>query len=317
MRTGITLLFGLILSITSTWGQDYTKVYFDSNDSTRFFYQVAPAEDANGLLILLPGSRGNAEWPLKVSSIPAIAAESGLVTILISYEKWLAWLHDDVLEFLNASVQYVLTQYDIPPDKCVIGGFSGGGNMAISYAELAYEDHSKTAVVPCGVFALDPPIDLVELYGIFHREIEGYYCLGEKAEVTEETLSIHEKMTNYLGTPWDNPDNYLKYSPFLLSDKYGKGGRAIFLKDFPVRVYSGYRYDYFDTKVNNCSLYAPGAPFFISFLRFKGNMNATFKNQYDDDYHPDGGEKYRGRHAWLGFDSGECVDWMLDILEKQ
>jgi hypothetical protein len=28
----------------------------------------------------------------------------------------------------------------------------------------------------------------------------------------------------------------------------------------------------------------------------------TFINKYDDDYNPDGGEAFRGRHAWLGFD---------------
>ena len=302
MKFTITILICLFFSLFHARGQGHKKVYIDSEDSTKYYFQVAPEMPATGLLIILPGSRGNAEWPLKISKIPKIAADSGIVTILISYETWLAWLHDDVLELLNEAIDHSLTNHGIPEDRCIIGGFSGGGNMALSFTELAYDDNSKTAVVPCGVFALDPPIDLVELYSILHKEVQGSYCDGKKVEVTEETLSMHTKMTALLGTPWDNHNNYLKHSPFLLSDRYGNGGRAIYLKNVPVRIYAGYSKDYFDRKVDNCSLYPPGSPFLISFLRSKGNKYATFKNQYDEDYKPDGGEKWRGRHAWLGMD---------------
>jgi hypothetical protein len=78
-----------------------------------------------------------------------------------------------------------------------------------------------------------------------------------------------------------------------------------------------YDCDYFKNKVNNCSIYPPSAPFLISFLRFKGNELATFKNLYDMDYKPDGGEKFRGRHAWKGFDSQECVDWIMEIMNDE
>jgi len=55
----------------------------------------------------------------------------------------------------------------------------------------------------------------------------------------------------------------------------------------------------------------------ISFLKQKGNENATFKSQYDKDYNPDGGEKFRGRHAWKGFDSEECVNWITKIINDE
>jgi hypothetical protein len=172
----------------------------------------------------------------------------------------------------------------------------------------------KTAIIPCGVFALDPPLDLVELYSCDHQIIKGYYCIDKKERTTEEVLGINGAMTSYLGTPWDNPENYKKYSPFLITERYQDGGKAVNLSKIPVRVYTGYNESYFTRNIDNCGLYLPSSLFFISFLRYKGNEDATLKNQYDKDYQPDGGEKFRGRHAWKGFDSQECVNWIMKTL---
>jgi hypothetical protein len=199
----------------------------------------------------------------------------------------------------------------------VIGGFSGGGNMALSYTEFAMHDSLVTEIIPRGVFALDPPVDLTELYNIDHQIINGYYCLDLEEQITEEVLGINNQMTKLLGTPWDNGDNYYRYSPFLISQRYNGGGMAQYLNNIPVRVYTGYNEEYFTRKIDNCGLYLPSTLFFISCLRFNGNDNATLKNQYDIDYKPDGGEEFRGRHAWKGFDSKECVDWILKVINNQ
>lgn len=314
MKTIFSILFFFVISLINSFAQAYQKVFLSEHDSCRYYYQVSPKSEPEGLLILLPGARGDAEWPLMTTKIPYLAAESGIVTIMISYEMWLGWLHDDVLELLNESVEDVLQKEKIPRNKCIIGGFSSGGNMALSYAEFAHQDISSTVIVPKGVFALDPPCDLTELYYILHQEIRGYYCLGKKIQVTEETESMHHQMSKYLGTPGENYENFMRYSPFLLSERFNDGGMAIFLIDMPVRIYSGYSGEYFKHKAEGCSLYFPGNPFLISFLRSKGNDEASYIDQYDDDYNPDGGEKFRGRHAWKGFDSVECVDWIVKTL---
>lgn len=130
-KTGL-IIIGIISSICWTNAQEYEKVYLDPSDSTKFYYQVTPDSQAKGLLVLLPGTRGSAEWPLKTTRIPYIAADSGLVTIMIDYEIWLYWLRGDVLELLNTSINDVLERHKIASDKCVIGGFSSGGTMALN-----------------------------------------------------------------------------------------------------------------------------------------------------------------------------------------
>lgn len=317
MKNIVLILLGLFLLCIDLYSQDYEKVYFDSSDSSKYYYQVVPNIKAKGLLILLPGARGNSEWPLKTTKIPYVAADSGLVTIMINYEPWLVWLRDDVLNLLNNSIEHVLSNHNIPQDKCVIGGFSAGGTMALTYAEFARSDNPKTVINPNGVFAFDPPLDLIEHYYAYLRDVQGLGCFGEKISVDKISIIIEEKMRTQLGIPKTDYDIYKKYSPFLWTEKNLNGGQAEKLKEIPVRVYSMFDCDYFGHKIESCGMYPPTAPFLISFLRFKGNELATFKNLYDMDYKPDGGEKYRGRHAWKGFDSEECVTWIMKIINDE
>ncbi len=314
MKSILILTTSLFFMVSSLYSRNYSKVYIDSNDSTKYYYCVAPDSQPVGLLILLPGARGNSEWPLKTTKIPYLAAEYGLATIMIDYETWLSWLHDDVLKLLNSSIKNVIQKYKIPTDKCVIGGFSSGGAMALNYTELAFKNQSKTAIVPAGVFGLDAPVDLSELYNVNLLEIQGFVCNGEKVKVSEETKNMYEKMNKYLGNTAENYENYQKYSPFIFNERYHSGGSAVYLKNVPVRIYSGISENYLQKK-SECGFYLDSSPFLISFLKHKGNQKASFKSIYDDDYSPDGGENFRGRHAWLGFDSQECVNWIMNLIE--
>jgi hypothetical protein len=316
MKKTIWILIGFIFWSFNIFSQNYEKVFLDSSDSTKFYFKVIPKVQEKGLLILLPGVRGNSEWPLRTSKIPYIAADSGLITIMINYETWVGWLRDDILNLLNESIINVLTDHEISRDNCVIGGFSSGGLMALTYTELAYMDSTKTAIIPKGVFGLDPPVDLIELYNVLHFEMQGYINNGEKVKISDETRCMHEKMTKYLGTPWENKTNYINNSPFIFNERYNTGGQAIYLKGVPVRIYSGIDNNYLISKANG-SFYFDSSPYLISFLKQKGNKNATFKSQYDEDYLPDGGDKFRGRHTWEGFDSKECVDWILKTINKE
>jgi hypothetical protein len=316
MKKGLIIFIGLFFSLIQSWAQGYEKVSLDSKDSTKFFLKVVPKRTPIGLIILLPGSRVNVDWEFKATKIPQIAADSGFVTIFVPYEQWTAFLIDDLINLINKSIEYALSMYKIPKDKCVIGGFSGGGAIALNYTELAFKDSTKTSIRPKGVFGLDAPVDLIELYNVLDIEMKGFVNNGEKVKITDETRYMHEKMNKYLGTPKSNYTNYVEHSAFIFSDRYNDGGQAIYLNKVPVRIYSGIDYNYLQNKVDG-SFYFDSSPYFIFFLKSKGNKDATFKSQYDKDYNPDGGEQWRGRHEWYGFDSKECVDWIIKIIKKQ
>lgn len=315
MRYRFLFILGFLFLSSLSPAQKYTKVYLDSSDSTKYYYIVSPDSHAKGLLVLLPGAKGDSEWPLKTSDIPYKAADNGIVTIMIDYEKWLCWMRVDILELLNESIRDVISEHDIPKNKCVIGGFSSGGAIALNYTKLAYSDSNKTAIIPTAAFGLDSPLDLTELFRVDALEVEGFICGGEKIKVSDETRIMLEKMTKHLGTPEDSIGNYYEHSVFIFNERYKNGGTAIHLKDVPVRIYSGIGEKYLINKAD-CGFYLDSAPYLISFLKHHGNNSATFISQYDEDYQPDGGEKFRGWHAWLGFDSQECIDWILHIFQN-
>jgi len=317
MRKLIWVLLAITVSFVKIQGQSYEKVYFNKNDTINYYFKVVPKESPRGLLVLLPGARGNSDWALKASKIPYIAADSGLVTILLQHEIWLGFLREDIVSFLNQAINEVIIKYNIPKNKCVMGGFSSGGTMALSYTELAYMDSSKTATIPRGVFGLDSPIDMTEIYNSFHSTMQGFDCNGKREKISEQTRCMDEKMTKYLGTPSENLKNYIEHSPFIFSERYNSGGRAIFLKTVPVRLYSGMKDNNIQESIDDCDFYLETSPYLLSFLRSKGNQDATFKNQYDKDYNPDGGEYWRGKHEWWGFDSKECVGWIIKTINKK
>ena len=232
-----------------------------------------------------------------------------------SMTYWTNWQRDDILDLLNESILDVISIHNIPRDECVIGGFSSGGAIALNYTELAYKEPFRTAVIPKAVFSLDAPVDLTELFHVNELEVDCFICNGKKIEVSNETRIMLEKMMKYLGTPKVNLDNYFEYSAFIFNDRYNTGGNAIHMKNVPVRIYSGIGPNYLQNKAE-CGFYLDSSPFLVSFLKHQGNEFATFKSQYDKDYHPDGGEQFRGKHAWLGFDSTECVNWIVQILKK-
>ena len=124
--------------------QEYEKIYLDQSDSTRYYFKVVPGCQAKGLLVLLPGARGTSEWPLETTKRPYLAADRGLVTVMINYQIWLCWLRDDILALLNESILDAISEHHIPFDKCVIGGFLSGGAIALNYTELAYKDPSSS-----------------------------------------------------------------------------------------------------------------------------------------------------------------------------
>jgi len=309
-------MFGLFITSQCIYAQNYEKVYFTRNDTVNYYFKIVPKTTIKGLVVILPGIRGNSDWALKASKIPYIAADSGLVTILLQHEIWLGWLREDIVKFLNQAISEVIVKYNIPKNKCVIGGFSSGGTMALSYTELANYDSAQTIIKPKGVFGLDAPVDLIEIYNNFHAEAQGMECNGKRIEISEQTRNIDSKMTKYLGTPLDNYNNYIDHSPFIFGERYKNGGRAIYLKNVSLRLYSGIEYNSLQNKCD-CGFYLDTSPFLISFLRSKGNKDATFKSQYDKDYNPDGGEYWRGKHEWWGFDSKECVEWILKTINKK
>jgi len=266
----------------------------------------------------LAGSNGDAETVFNVTQLPSLASDSGLVVISlhsIPYKAGVLWLNDATYNYIELAINKAFNEYKIPRSKCIMGGFSGGGIIALSYCELAYEGNKKTDVKPVGVFTLSSPIDIEDLYLAFKRDIDSTFC---NRKISRESIYQEERMRKEIGTPSTKYENYVKYSPYLMT--HPNGGRAIFLKDISVRCLDGINGKDVANGVEECesiddSNFRPMTKF-LAFLRKKGNQRAYFIDQYAPEYIPDGGEKLRCKHNWASIDSKECVNWIMSLINK-
>ncbi len=197
---------------------------------------------------------------------------------------------------------------NVAPDKFVIGGFSAGGMISLRYVELCKEHPTKYSVNPRAVFAVDSPVDLIDLWSFFEKQIDKNYsdvAVGEAKSVTALMQREH-------GTPKTNIQTYKWLTPF---DRLQKGdGNEKYLKDIPVRVYhdvdilwrlqnrrqSGYEANF----LNSSEL-------ILRLMLMKNEAAEFIKGK--TGYRPNG---MRHPHSWNIVDEVEFIQWMKKIIEK-
>jgi hypothetical protein len=304
-------VFGLlaILSWNTTIAQNYEKVVVNAKDSTSGYYLAVkpPTSSISGVLVLLDGFGGAAESIPVESMLPNIAYANGILTVAAAMGQKI-YADSAVIGKLNLLLKDVIKRYNVAPDKFVIGGFSAGGTIALRYVELCKESPSTYPVNPRAVFAVDSPVDLIDLWTFFEKQIEKNYsdvAVGEAKFVSALMQQEH-------GTPKANLQTYKWLTPFYNLQK-GEGNEK-YLKNIPVRVYhdvdvvwrlqnrrqSAYEGNY----LNSSEL--------ILRLMLMKNEAAEFVKGRTG-YRSNG---MRHPHSWNIVDEVEFIQWMKKIVEK-
>ncbi|WP_316839243.1 hypothetical protein [Pedobacter gandavensis] len=300
---------------------DSTDIYVnDGNSKSLFYYTIVPTVNVKGALVLLPSSGENAESVISCNKkLIQYASEKGVLTIVLSINNDRGLDYDQLaLDFLNATFNQVAEQYLIPKNKFVIGGFSGGGMLALRYTEMSKDNGNKTSIVPVAVFGVDPPVDLADLYNTSKRDIT---MNGDKVGLSQGKMNglreakwiVEEYNKTYGGAPDQHPERYIQCSMYSRSQK--DGGNAKYLKHLPVRLYCDpdvlwalkeRNRDYYDMNAANLSA-------MINFLNLNGNKEAEFISAIGKGYRLDG---TRHPHSWSIVEPMDCLNWILNILNK-
>lgn len=197
-------------------------------------------KNAEGLIVIIDGFSNKSfpydkavEYLCKWTRIPELASKQKWATIVIPYGQNL-FLTDSLYDAFQVCINDAIRKYGIKSRQYVIGGLSAGGSMAVGFAEAVIRD-KKSDLVPKAVFAVDPVLDLVELYRSSERETKRD-CKVDGANVgTSEAKFVTGMLDRKLGNPTDSFSNYVARSPYTMSRE--DGGNAKFLRDVPVRVY--------------------------------------------------------------------------------
>jgi len=308
-RTLTTVLALFVLS--SALGQNFEKIVFNDKDADDYYIQLKPpTEKINGVLILLPGYGEKAESIFPSSKLFNTAYANGVLTIAIAGGEKI-YADEKVMEKLNRGLaDFLKRNPNIPRDKFVMGGFSAGGTISLRYAEYSVENPTKIPITIKGVFTVDSPIDLVDIWEYFQREIKKNYS---EAGVFEAKF-VSEKMNKDLGTPETNPKRYNELTPF--NHRLTESGNEKYLKNMAVRVYHDIDVEW-QLKQRRRSIFDSNqlsASELINRLMLMGNDRAEFMTSKQPGVRSNG---MRHPHSWSIVDEVECIQWTIKLFDAK
>jgi pimeloyl-ACP methyl ester carboxylesterase len=305
----------ILLSLTAAlfWlknpghAQSIEKIIVNQKDSlTGYYLAIQPASHTiSNVLVMLPGYAQTPESIFPETKLHNVAYVNNILVIAVA-EGPKIYADSAVVPKLNQVFKDVISRYGVRPDQFVLGGFSAGGTIALRYAELCKESPSTYPINPKGVFTIDSPVDLINLWGYFEREIARNFA---EAGVSEARF-ITKVMTQEYGTPKSNLSQYKQLTPFYKD--LNEPGNERFLKNMGVRVYHDVDINWY-LKERRRSIfdanYADSSEL-INRLLVLGNQRAEFVQSDRKGYRSNG---MRHPHSWSIVNEVECIQWIKGL----
>jgi len=292
----IAFIFSSTLSIAQKNGNEINHISSD-------FYELYKPDTTEVVLMLFGGYPENAEDIEREFAINDLANKKSIAVAYLNYSRKL-WLEENEKRELAESIQDLLISNNLPTKRIFFGGFSSGGNMALLISDFL-TGNSKYNIKPKGVFIVDSPLDLLELYHTSEKNIKNNFSEDAVAESTW----ILETFNNKFGDPIENLKAYEKYSVSTLSTKNIKNINA--LNETKLRFYT--EPDTLWWKENKMADYEDLNAYHIKVLSENLQQNG-FKNS---EYIPSKIKGHRSNgvrhpHSWSIVDKGELLKWMLE-----
>lgn len=304
MKYKIFLISFIIFSLKIS-AQKTEKVELQNSED--YYLKIIPKASPTAILFLLHGGGETPEDVLKQIELHQLAVKNNFLVILPYFSEGTTKMIEETNSINQIAVQ-LMNEYQISKDKIILGGFSGGGMLSITFAERSVRD-KNTDFIPKAVFAIDTPLDFEQIYQRSEREIKRNFS---EIGVGEANFMIDEFNKTFGGSPSEFPEEYEKYSMFTYRKE--DGGNAKYLLEIPIRIYTepgvewqleNRQRDLYDLNCTNISA-------MINLLQINGNKNAEVITTFNK------GKRLNGAkhpHSWSIMDSKDTMKWMLKQLE--
>lgn len=196
------VVFLLVMSCNSRISE--TKIVKESD------YELAIAPNEKALLILFPCFSCDIEHTKQEAKFLNDIDKKGISTLLLNYNRKL-YLTDNEKNDLIERLNQIIIQNHLEQENIYIGGFSSGGNIALLLGNELIK--TKNNIQPKGVFVVDSPIDLEDLYKGSQNDV----AKNVSKDAVEEGKFVIQFFDKELGSPKDSIQNYEYFSPYLLS----------------------------------------------------------------------------------------------------
>ncbi|WP_440881164.1 hypothetical protein [Tenacibaculum sp. C7A-26P2] len=190
--------------------RNYTKNEININSE---FYELIVPENHKELLILFPGFGENNKGIKNESNLIKSALDEKISVLIIKTNRNL-FLNKLEKEKIAKLVWEIINKNNIHGNEIYIGGFSAGGNLALQLGKyLTFYKNGEFN--PKGIFVVDSPVDLIQLYKNCKQEVE-----KNNSILVNESTFVLNYLNQKIGKPKENLEEYKIFSPYLDSLKY-------------------------------------------------------------------------------------------------
>lgn len=304
MKYKIIIVLLFVFSLKA-FAQKIEKIQLQNSED--YYLKIIPKNKPTAILFLFHGGGEIPEDVLKQIELPKLASKNNFLVILPHFSNDTTKMIEEV-NYTNQIAIQLMKEYNIEKDKIVLGGFSGGGMLSITFAERAVRDQN-TSFIPKAILAIDVPLDFEQMYQRSEREIKRNFS---EIGVGEAKFIIDDLIRNFGGSPSEFPEEYEKYSMFTYRKE--DGGNAKYLLDIPLRIYTepGIEWqleqrhrDLYDLNCTNISA-------MINLLQLKGHKNAELITTSNKGKRLNG---LKHPHSWNIMDSKDTMNWILKQFE--
>ena len=264
---------------------------------------VQPSSEPVAVLVLFGGFPEDAADVEREFKILDKATDEN-ITVLISNFNRKLWFEKGELQGLERHITQILDKHNLPKDNVYLGGFSSGGVVSLLLGNFLSRDRPEQWV-PKGLFIVDSPIDLAELYFTSEKNIEKDFS---QPSVQESTWLI-STLGDRFGDPNKDLRPYEKHAVY--THRTGNFANIRHLKDTRIRLYT--EPDTLWWKENRRTDYQQTNAYLIEqlshLLKEEGFSNVEYIATENKGYRSNG---QRHPHSWSIVDVENLIHWIKE-----
>ena len=253
-------------------------------------------------MVLFGGYPESPEDVKEQFKILPIAKENHVAVLILNYNQKLYLQEEDKTQ-LAIKLRAILKEHHLPLSNLYIGGFSSGGNVSLLLGSYLVKS-PEIGFKPKGVFIVDSPIDLAQLYYSAEKNIEHNFS---ELSVQESTW-ILEQFTVQFGNPHHELSKYEQFAVFTSQTDNTENIKD--LSNTEIRLYT--EPDTLWWKQNRMAEYDQTNAYYIKklaeSLKAKQFKKVAYIPTEDKGYRANG---ERHPHSWSIVDKENLIEWML------
>jgi len=295
MKRFIFLLFISFILMNCTSKNNEIKIIKNSD------YELKIAPNQQAILVLFPCFSCDITHTTTEAFFLKNIEQKGISTLILNYNQKL-FLTSTEMNEIQQLLNNIFEQYQLSKENIIFGGFSSGGNIALLSANHFIKEGQS--IQPNGLFVVDSPLDLEELYKSAQKDI--------KENINQDAVNEGNFLVNLfnqtLGNPADSIQNYQEFSPYLISSNSTRN--IEYLTKINIRFYSEPDLDWQKENRNRTyeDLNAYKLEKTTKALKKLGSKNIEFIITQQRGIRANG-EKHP--HSWNLVEQKSLIDWIL------